>query len=149
MYSHSRHIDPMATFFNHQVDAEKPLLGALIIDIEQINKINTRPEDFRLVRHRWIFEAMKASCPVSPDDHIFTKVINVLEGQGRLKEIGGSAYLTALVTFCDNSQDAPSYAFALREWAMKKSLYDKAVEMVQAAFSYDPLPDDIKGFLGK
>lgn len=140
--------NPLSDLFNAQVDAEKALLGALIIDAEQMKRINTKPEEFRLVRHRWIFEAMQRACFQDTWEHIYTSTINILESQGRLKEIGGSAYLTGLIPYCDNSQHAAQYAYTIREWAMKKSLFDKANELVKAAFSFDPIPEDMKRFFG-
>lgn len=51
--------NPLSDLFNAQVEAEKALLGALFIDADQMKRISTKPEEFRLVRHRWIFEAMQ------------------------------------------------------------------------------------------
>lgn len=136
--------NPLSDLFNAQVEAEKALLGALIIDAEQMKKINTRPDEFRLVRHRWIFEAMQEACSRDTWEHIYISTIEILESRGKLKEVGGSAYLTGLITYCDDSQRAAQYAYTIREWAMKKSLFDKANELVKAAFSIEPIPDDMK-----
>jgi replicative DNA helicase len=136
--------NPLADLFNAQVEAEKALLGALIIDVEQLKKINTKPEEFRLVRHRWIFEAMQEACSRDTWEHIFISTIEILESRRKLKEVGGSAYITGLITYCDDSQRAVQYAYTIREWAMKKSLVDKANELVKAAFSIEPIPDDMK-----
>jgi replicative DNA helicase len=136
--------NPLADLFNAQVEAEKALLGALIIDAEQMKKINTKPEEFRLIRHRWIFEAMQEACSRDTWDHIYVSTIEILESRGKLKEVGGPAYITGLITYCDDSQRAAQYAYTIREWAMKKSLFDKANELVKAAFSVEPIPDDMK-----
>ena len=136
--------NPLSDLFNAQVEAEKVLLGALIIDIEQLRKISTKPEEFRLVRHRWIFEAMQEACSRDTWKHIFSSIIDILESRGRLKEVGGPAYLTGLITYCDDSQRAVQYAYKVREWALKKSLFEKANELVKAAFSIEPIPEDMK-----
>jgi len=136
--------NPLSDLFNAQVEAEKALLGALIIDAEQMKKINTRPDEFRLVRHRWIFEAMQEACSRDTWEHIYISTIEILESRGKLKEVGGSTYLTGLITYCDDSQQAAQYAYIIREWALKKSLFDKANELVKAAFSIEPIPDDMK-----
>ena len=136
--------NPLTDLFNVQVEAEKALLGALIIDAEQMKKINTKPEEFRLIRHRWIFEAMQEACSRDTWEHIFISTIEILESRRKLKEVGGSAYITGLITYCDDSQRAAQYAYTIREWAMKKSLFDKANELVKAAFSIEPIPDDMK-----
>lgn len=136
--------NPLTDLFNVQVEAEKALLGALIIDAEQMKKINTKPDEFRLVRHRWIFEAMQEACSRDTWEHIFISTIKILESRRKLKEVGGSAYITGLITYCDDSQRAAQYAYTIREWAMKKSLFDKANELVKAAFSVEPIPDDMK-----
>ena len=137
--------NPLSDLFNAQVEAEKALLGALIIDAEQIKKINTKPEEFRLVRHRWIFEAMQEASSRDTWEHIYSCTIDILESRGKLKEIGGPSYLTGLIAYCDDSQRAPQYAYTVREFAMKKSLFDKANDLIKAAFSLDePIPDDMK-----
>lgn len=136
--------NPLTDLFNVQVEAEKALLGALIIDAEQMKKINTKPDEFCLVRHRWIFEAMQEACFRDTWEHIFICTIKILESRRKLKEVGGSAYITGLITYCDDSQRAAQYAYTLREWVMKKSLFDKANELVKAAFSVEPIPDDMK-----
>ena len=136
--------NPLSDLFNAQVEAEKALLGALFIDADQMKRISTKPEEFRLVRHRWIFEAMQEACSRDTWEHIYSCTIDILESRGKLKEIGGPSYLTGLITYCDDSQRAPQYAYKVREWALKKSLFEKANELVKAAFSIEPIPEDMK-----
>lgn len=136
--------NPLSDLFNAQVVTERTLLGALIIDPDQMDKINTTVDEFRLMRHRWIFTAMQKARSQDSWEPFYIQTINILESSGQLRELGGAAYLTSLINYCEDSQDAPRYAHALREWAMKRSLFENAQRLVKAAFSLEPIPDDMR-----
>src|SRR6185369_3537275 len=80
------------------LDAEKSLLGSLLLDRESINKIVDflRPEDFYNRAHQIIYEnILKLFEKREPIDLL--SLSNKLTEAGQLDTIGGVGYLTSLV----------------------------------------------------
>ena len=77
------------------VDAERALLGAIMIAPFQFVDLVTivKAEYFYRISHRWIWEAMNHLLESEQQiDHV--TLCNALNTSGRLKEIGGPAYIT-------------------------------------------------------
>ena len=80
-------------------EAEEAVLGAVLVNPEVYYDVSQilHPEDFYIVRNRWVWEVFvdlhERRVPID-----YLTVEKELETKGQLFEIGGAAYLTALIT---------------------------------------------------
>ena len=113
------------------LDAEKSLLGCLLLDKESINKVAdiVKPEDFYQRSHQlicqaayWLFERHE------PIDLL--NLSNKLGEMGVLENIGGLAYLTSLVNSVPTSAHIISYAKIVQRKKMLRDLIDAAHQII-------------------
>lgn len=131
----------------HNREAEEAVLGAVLINPEVYYEIAQflRPEDFYIVRNRWIWEAfMRLNERRTQIDYLL--VIQELEQQGQLLEAGGPAYVTSLLAQTPTSLHAVAYARIVEENAIRRRMLAAANEMARMAFdqrrSVDTLIDE-------
>ena len=131
----------------HNRDAEEALLGALLIDPGAYPEISgfLQGDDFYIHRHRFIWEALgrlnRSGCPVD-----FVTLSDELERAGRLAEIGGPAYLSALIGSSPTSQHAEAYARIVEQAAVRRRMLQAASEVARLAHQPEP---DLDGLLGQ
>ncbi|HEY5158616.1 MAG TPA: DnaB-like helicase N-terminal domain-containing protein, partial [Anaerolineales bacterium] len=101
---------PSTTTIPHNREAEEAVVGAVLINPEAYLDLAQflQPDDFYIVRHRWIWEAFarlhEKRVPLD-----FLTISEELESAGQLAEIGGPAYLTALLNQVPTSLHAEAY----------------------------------------
>lgn len=117
------------------VQAEEALLGSLLINPELLKTINVSPNDFYVLRNRWIFEAMLEIGKTAQVDYM--TICNTLESSGKLKEIRGSAYLLDLVNRTPTSMHAESYAAIIRDRAQRRRILEITANLTKAAYDLD------------
>ncbi len=117
------------------VQAEEALLGALLINPELLKTIDIRPEDFYIIRNRWIFEAMLEIRQTAQVDYM--TVCAALESNGKLNEIKGPAYLLDLIARTPTSLHAESYADIIRDRARRRRILEIAANLTKAAYDLD------------
>lgn len=109
------------------IDAEKSLLGSLLIDKEAINKVVDflRSEDFYNRNHQVIFEAIITLFEKrEPIDLL--NLSNRLQDSGNLDISGGLSYLASLASSVATSAHATSYAKIIQRKKMLRDLIDAA-----------------------
>ncbi len=119
----------------HNREAEEAVLGAVLINPEVYYEIAQflRPEDFYIVRNRWIWEAFtRLNERRTQIDYLL--VIQELEQQGQLLEAGGPAYVTSLLAQTPTSLHAVAYARIVEENAIRRRMLAAANEMARLAF---------------
>ena len=99
----------------HNREAEEALLGSFLINPELLRCVPVHPDDFYIQRHKFIYEAMQ---DVKALDLV--TLSSELESRGYLGEVGGSAYLTGLLTASADSYNAEHYADIVREKASRR-----------------------------
>ncbi len=117
------------------LEAEEAALGSLLIDPSAIMRIAPllRPEDFYSERNRWIYEAVrKLHDQGQPPD--FVTVCNELEGENRLQEVGGPAYITSLINSVPTAVHAEHYARIVSDMAVRRRLLDAATRIASLAY---------------
>ena len=95
----------------NKIEAEKAVLGALLIDPDAIIKAVPiiHAEDFYLEKHQWIYEAVFALHERrKPID--FLTVVSELEDQNKINDVGGAAYITALINTVPSAIHIETYA---------------------------------------
>lgn len=127
---------PLTKVPPHSLEAEKSVLGALILDKNAIIKIADilRPEDFYHEGHRLIYEAiLELFNRHSPIDLL--TLTSILEDREQLEKIGGSAYLAQLPV------DVPtaSHVFQYATIVIQKATLRRLVESGQmiTGFGYE------------
>ncbi len=118
------------------VEAEQAVLGALLIDPDAIIKVApiTRAEDYYLEKHAWIFEAVYA-LHERRDPVDFLTVVSELERRGKLNDVGGAAYITALINAVPTAVHVEHYAQIVERTSTLRRLISASGEI--AGLAYD------------
>lgn len=120
------------------IDAEKSLLGSLIIDKEAINRVADylRPEDFYHRNHQIIYEAVFGLFEKREPIDLLS-LSSKLEGKGQLEEAGGVGYLTSLANSVPTSAHASTYAKIIQRKKMLRDLIDAASHITTLGYRED------------
>jgi replicative DNA helicase len=122
------------------VEAEQSVLGALLIDRDAVIEVAEllRPDDFYRQAHGSIYAAvLELSERREPVDLV--TVSEVLERQGLLDAVGGSAYLTSLINLTPTAVNAVYYARIVERKAVLRGLIGAAGRI--AGIGYDESTD--------
>jgi replicative DNA helicase len=128
----------------HNREAEEAVVGAVMINPEVYYDLAQflQPEDFYIVRHRWIWEAFNSlharRVPVD-----FLTVTAELENAGQLGEIGGPAYITALINQVPTSLHAESYGRMVEATAIRRRLLTAANQVATLAYNEAEVIDNV------
>ena len=120
----------------HDSDAEKSVLGSILIDKDAIIKVVEflRPSHFYTDTHADIFQAIVNLYEKREPSDLVTlpgelKKMNVLE------KTGGVTYLTELVNFVPTSANIEFYGKIIRDEAIKRAVMNAASEMGELVFN--------------
>ncbi len=133
----------------HSREAEEAVLGAVLINPDVYDEVAAflQPRDFYLIRLRWIWEAYtrlkEKRIPID-----FLTVAETLDDMGRLEEIGGPAFLTALLNQVPTTLHAEHYGRIVLAHSQRRRLltaantianlaYDQSVEIEQVMTGAD------------
>jgi replicative DNA helicase len=122
----------------HSREAEEAVLGSILINPEVYYEIaqTLQDDDFYIHRHRWIWQAfVRLQEKRMPLDML--TVSEELEQMGQLSEVGGPAYLTALVNNVPSSLHAVAYAKIVEETAIRRRMLDAATQVAKLASRED------------
>ncbi len=125
-------------------EAEEAVLGAILVNPEVYYDVAhfLSPEDFFLHRNRWIWEAFVALNDQRMPIDILT-VSEELERRGRLEDVGGPAYLTALISNVPTSLHATAYGQLVEETATRRRLLEAANQIARLAHQTDRNIEDV------
>ena len=119
----------------HSREAEEAVIGAILINPEAYYDVAQflRGEDFYIHRHRWIWQAFthlhEQRVPID-----FLTVSEELDQMGQLGEVGGPAYLTALINNVPTSLHAEAYGHIVEETAVRRRMLEAANEIAKLAY---------------
>lgn len=107
----------------HDTDAEKSVLGALLIDKDSIVKIVEflKPHHFYHDSHQKVFRAILTLFEKRKPTDLIT-VPNTLKKMQALEDVGGIAYLTELVETVPTAANIETYANLIRDDYVKRAL---------------------------
>jgi replicative DNA helicase len=107
------------------IEAEQSVLGSLLIDTRAIERIAPflRPDDFYLPVHGAIYRSMLALYELDRPTDIIT-LADYLQGQNRLDDTGGAAYLASLGEIVPTSINVEHYARIVERLAVLRRLID-------------------------
>jgi len=120
------------------VEAEKCVLGSILIDSESITLVADflKSNDFYRNEHRQIYSGM-LSIYAQHEPVDFQILAEQLERDGQLEEIGGFSYLMSLMNEVPTSNNIESYARIVKKKAEKRELIRAAGIIAQSAYSED------------
>jgi replicative DNA helicase len=127
----------------HSPEAEKTVLGALLLDPEAIIKISDflKPEDFYDPTYRTIFGAIfQLYNDHEPID--FITVTNKLADNKAIQQIGGSAFLADLASSVPTSSHIYQYGQIVKAKSLHRSIIDAGRRIVGLGYEVDmPVPE--------
>ncbi|HJO17514.1 MAG: replicative DNA helicase [Vicinamibacterales bacterium] len=126
----------------HNLEAEKAVLGAVLIDNEQFNRAAELIDspDFYRHAHQQIFDKMVS---LFERDEVIDLVTlkEELNRAGNLNEVGGPAYIAALVDGVPKSTNVEYYAKIVKEKATLRSLIGSANKILTTAYQAEVEPE--------
>lgn len=117
------------------IEAEKCILGSILIDRDSINKVIDllKPEDFYSRQNQLIFKAMVKLFEKKEPIDILT-LHNKLEEIGELENVGGTAYLTSLLTVVPTSAHILNYAKIVQRKRVLRDLIDASHRIIELGY---------------
>ncbi|MBN1305725.1 MAG: replicative DNA helicase [Anaerolineales bacterium] len=137
---------PAAPSIPHSREAEEAVVGAVLINPEVYYDVAQflQPEDFYIHRNRWIWESFTRLHEQRIPIDLLT-VTDDLDNQGQLNEIGGSAYLTALVNQVPSSLHAEAYGHVVEGHSIRRKMITAANQIASLAYSEETAVDEVMG----
>lgn len=117
------------------MEAESSVIGCLLLDKESLVKIADiiKAEDFYDPRHQIIYEAIVNLFEKNIAVDILT-LTNLLEERKQLEKVGGSSYLSQLVTMVPSAAHIVNYANIVRKKGSLRRLLRTAGEITNLAY---------------
>ncbi len=127
----------------HSIEAEKTVLGAVLLDPEAIIKISDflKPEDFYDPTYRTIFNAI-FELYNNHEAIDFITVSNKLADNKAIQQVGGSAFLAELASSVPTSSHIYQYGQIVKAKALHRSIIDAGRRIVGLGYEVDtPVPE--------
>ncbi len=130
------------------VDAERAVLGALLLDSERISEVSEilRADDFFTRRHRALYQALldmvDADVPVD-----FVSVGEALNGSGDFQTVGGSEYLLELAQCVTSAAHVVHHAKLVADSGTLRRLISEATEIIREAKDTRPDSESVRKLL--
>ncbi|MCX8061509.1 MAG: replicative DNA helicase [Anaerolineales bacterium] len=135
---------PSPAHIPYNREAEEAVLGSVLINPEAYFEVASflRPEDFYLIRHRWIWECFTHLYETrTPIDYL--TVTEELARRGQLEEAGGAAYISYLTTNVPTSLHAQAYGRIVEAASIRRQMMSAANEIAKLAIKEDTTVEDI------
>ncbi len=129
---------PGSQLVPHSREAEESVIGAVLINPDAYYDVASflLADDFYIHRHRWIWQAFnrlhERRVPLD-----FLTVSEELDQMGVLAEVGGPAYIAALVNNVPTSLHAQAYGKIVEETAIRRKMLTAANEIAKLAYQED------------
>ena len=135
---------PVAPSIPHNREAEEAVVGAVLINPEAYYDVAQflQADDFYIHRHKWIWEAFTSLHEQRIPIDLLT-INEELDRKGQLSEIGGPAYLTALVNQVPTSLNAESYGHIVESHSIRRKMINAANSIASMAYNEDSTVDNM------
>jgi replicative DNA helicase len=138
---------PSPQIIPHSREAEEAVIGSVLINPDAYYDVAQflRADDFYIHRHGWIWEAFtRLHERRTPID--FLTVTEELDQLGQLSEVGGPAYITALISNVPSSLHAEAYGRIVEQTSVRRKMLEAANQIAKLAYqeelSVDTVMDD-------
>ena len=125
----------------HSPDAEKGLIGAVIIDPNAYKSLNVQPEDFYLIQHKVLWSAIGELHSAGTAVDLLTITDNLTRTE-RLSTVGGQGYIVGLVNATPTSVNAEHYADIVRNMSKRRKVVLIAQNVATRAYDRDSNLDE-------
>ena len=131
-----------ARILPHNLEAEKCVLGAILIDNEAFNQAaeSLDSRDFFRDAHRRVFDKMVLLNERREVVDLVT-LSNELERSGELQEVGGAAYIAALVDGVPRATNVEHYAKIVKEKSTLRDLINVGNKILHSAYDAEEEAD--------
>jgi len=122
----------------HSREAEESVIGSILINPEAYYDVAQflQQDDFYIQRHGWIWDSFtRLHEKRSPVD--FLTVSEELEQMEVLAEVGGAAYISALINNVPTSLHAEAYGRIVEETSIRRRMLNAANEIAKLAYKQD------------
>lgn len=122
----------------HSREAEESVIGSILINPEAYYDVAQflQQDDFYIQRHGWIWESFtRLHEKRSPID--FLTVSEELDQMEVLAEVGGAAYISALINNVPTSLHAEAYGHIVEETSIRRRMLNAANEIAKLAYKQD------------
>lgn len=128
----------------HSIEAEEAVLGSILINPEALFEVLPflNADDFFIVRHSWIWEAMLA-LHERRDPLDYLTIVSELEQTGRLAEVGGAAYILSLINKTPSALNVEGYGRIVERMAVRRRLINAAQQVARVAHSDETDIDEV------
>lgn len=128
------------------IDAEKSLLGAVLIDEETLADVSEHitEKDFYEKRHAIIYGAMMRLYEKHKPVDLLT-LTDELKRKKELDIIGGSTYLTELTNYVPTAAHAEAYAEIIAQKAVRRRLIKASGDISEMSYDEDTSTDELIG----
>lgn len=128
----------------HSDDAEKSLLGAVLIDDEVMSDVSEHvsADDFYDKRHGIIYGAMMSLYEKHKPVDLLT-LTEELKKKKSLDTVGGSSYLTELTNYVPTAAHAESYAELVEQKAVRRRLIRASGEISELGFDEETTTQEL------
>jgi replicative DNA helicase len=137
---------PAAPSIPHSREAEEAVVGAVLINPEVYYDVAQflQADDFYIHRHRWIWEAFQRLHEGRIPVDLLT-VSEELDRMEQLAEVGGPAYLTALVNQVPSSLHAEAYGRMVEAHSIRRKMINAANQIASLAYNEESAVDEVMG----
>ena len=126
------------------VEAEKAVLGAMMMDPTSAGSLGLVSEDFYLPSHRAIHLALLRLVEARQDTSDVVLLSAELDQTGDLERVGGVPYLVELVDACGAPAMGPHYANVVQREAYKRRLLAESQRLIESiGGDGDPLQESV------
>lgn len=143
-YEDAPHTNPTPSQVPHCREAEESCVGCVLINpdayFEVAELINSN--DFYSHRHRWIWDAFVNLTMNKMAIDIMT-VSDELDRVGKLQDVGGSSYLTSLISQVPSSLNISSYARIIEAHSVRRKMIEKANKIATLAYDESKPVEDM------
>jgi len=132
----------------HNEEAERALLGALLLDPQRVPEISeiVHLGDFFHPKHEAVWEAILALTErTEPIDHV--SLGEALSQAGKFQQVGGRAFLVELASCVASAAHAKQHARIVSETAMLRRLIRECGELIANAYQTRPDGDAVPELL--
>ena len=118
------------------IEAERSVLGSLMLDKDAVIKVANlvRIGDFYKEDHNIIYETMM-DLYEKRDPIDVLSLSNLLDEKGKLEKIGGSSYLTSLVSSVPSSANIVHYAKVVQKKSTLRKLIESASQILELGYN--------------
>jgi replicative DNA helicase len=130
----------------HNREAEEAVVGSVLINEEVFHDcrviLTEGAKEFGIHRNGFIWRAFEELVSAGTPIDLLT-LSEQLQRNGQLEDVGGSAYLTSLISQVPSTLNAASYASIVHSYSLRRQMIFAADEIAKAAYDMKSTMDEV------